>query len=598
VEQPAGSLKQLHVQRAASCHEVPNTKGVNRMLILKKPWLWHTLTRVGMNTRNRFRVKALAHKAGVRKDPTVEALEQLREAMERSKELLKALEEEPPKGPPVLIWTMRGGFGVNAVEGIIAWALRLRGVDVRIVLCNTLVPLCENKRITFYPSLKVRSDLTRSLCDPCIFQANCFFSSLGLPTFPLTSLVDKEAQHRARELVNSLSRDEIFDLQYKGIHLGPIIRSSVVRFFMKIHLDEDPQTESVIKQYALGAVLIADAADRILNGWKPRALFTSHGIYILWGIVTEMARQRGIPVTTWGLGKRRSTIILGHGASYFEEFVEMGRNEWENFPWTSVHRDKIVEYLSNRWSEDRMKIDFRGNRSRGVLSSLGLDSTKPTLGLFPNVSWDAQIYYRNIAFPDVFAWVLYTVDFFTQHPDYQLVIRCHPMEHYLGGGALENVEGVIAQRYPKLPPNVRVIPSADPLNSYELAREIRAAAVHGTELGLELACRGTSVIVTGGAIYRNKGFTYDVQSPEEYTALLERLRSMDILPEDKMEQALKFAYYYHFVRAIPMKYLSHQVAGLKDISLNSLHDLLPGKDINLDITVEAILKGQKVLAIA
>jgi hypothetical protein len=59
---------------------------------------------------------------------------------------------------------------------------------------------------------------------------------------------------------------------------------------------------------------------------------------------------------------------------------------------------------------------------------VGLDRSKPIIGLLTNVSWDAQLHYPANAFPSMLEWLVQTCEYFATRPDLQLIIRVHPAE--------------------------------------------------------------------------------------------------------------------------------------------------------------------------
>ena len=61
-------------------------------------------------------------------------------------------------------------------------------------------------------------------------------------------------------------------------------------------------------------------------------------------------------------------------------------------------------------------------------SLLGLDPSKPVIGLLTNVSWDAQLHYPANAFDSMLDWLVQTCRYFEVRRDLQLLIRVHPAE--------------------------------------------------------------------------------------------------------------------------------------------------------------------------
>ena len=109
----------------------------------------------------------------------------------------------------------------------------------------------------------------------------------------------------------------------------------------------------------------------------------------------------------------------------------------------------------------------------------------------------------------------------------------------------EPVPELIAERFPRLPDNVRVVEPAAPINTYGLMRLCDLGLVYTTTTGLEMAARGIPVIVAGKVHYSGRGFTTDPQSAAEYFAALEHGTSkLGRLARRAMELALCYADVY------------------------------------------------------
>lgn len=551
-----------------------------------------------MNPEIKYLIRHLLHRLYLRDDVLVRVLDQIKAAVAVNWGVLESLQREQFKGQgPVLIWSVIGGLLPNVVECLLGYALRLRGMPVHFFICDKVLPACEGKTIRLFPrfSLSPRGD--RQICNQCFFLSSRVLDNFGLPYTVLSKWISEDMVQHAEGMVHRLSWEEVFDLRYKGTHLGPIIHSSVIRFFLRVDLADDSQTQEMVRRYGVAAILLVDLCERLLDELKPRAIVTSHGVYITWGIITEMAKQRGVPFTVWDPAYRQSTIMLSQGSSLFQNMLAEPTSLWETLHLTIQQKTQLKEYMDSRWrdhGQDRLTI-YKSEEysSEALWQQLHLDPRKPTLGLFPNVGWDAQVQHRNIAFPSIFEWIGQTVEFFAERPQWQLVIRSHPVETWFPQTLIQSVSSDVERRFPALPDNVRVIPANSPISSYGLAKIIRAGAVHGTQFGLELAYMGLPVIVTGGVYYRGKGFTYDVSTPDEYFALLDQFHSLPTLTHVQRERAEKYAYHVYFRRQIPFPYIEYAgKVGLGNVRLKSLADLLPGKDTALDLIIRNILEGK------
>ncbi|MGN6799131.1 MAG: capsular polysaccharide export protein, LipB/KpsS family, partial [Gaiellaceae bacterium] len=223
-----------------------------------------------------------------------------------------------------------------------------------------------------------------------------------------------------------------------------------------------------------------------------------------------------------------------------------------------------------------------------LVEEVGLDPSRETYGLLTNVLWDAQLYYEGHGFAHMLEWLWTTIDHFAERPDRQLIIRIHP--HEVKAGNRQPVGAEIARRYPKLPSNVFVVPHDSPLNTYALMALCRAVLIYGTKTGVELAPLGQPVVVAADAWIRDKGLTTDARTREEYARILDRLSGLEPLDHVTTDRARRYAYHYFFRRMIPLTSL---VEGASDVTLavESLDELLPGRDRGLDVVCNGILNG-------
>jgi hypothetical protein len=81
-------------------------------------------------------------------------------------------------------------------------------------------------------------------------------------------------------------------------------------------------------------------------------------------------------------------------------------------------------------------------------------------------------------------------------------------------------------------------------------------------MGIELSAFGVPVVVAGEAWIRNKGFSFDTSTPEEYFELLNKLPLNRRLDGPTKERARKYAYHYFFRRMIPLEFVQPGRGGL------------------------------------
>jgi hypothetical protein len=371
--------------------------------------------------------------------------------------------------------------------------------------------------------------------------------------------------------------------------------AGALRYFAKGTLDNELFGEVILRRYLAASLLTVRVAERVVDTGAFAAWVFNHGIYVPQGLIGEVARGHGIRVVNWNPAYRKKCFIFSHGDTYHHTLMHEPTSAWESLSLTPALEARLLAYLKSRWqgSEDwiwfheRPRIDIES-----IWRDLGIDPSKPLIGMLTNVVWDAQLHYPANAFPNMIDWALETIRYFANRPDLQLVIRVHPAEITGGVPSRQRMVDVIKETYPHLPRNVLVIPPESRVSTYAVMSMCDSVIIYGTKTGVELASHGTPVIVAGEAWIRNKGISLDVSSSREYFGLLDRLPLGKPLDETIQRRARKYAYHFFFRRMIPLEFM-HPRPGWPPyrVVLGNLGDLRPGRDKGLDVICEGILTG-------
>jgi hypothetical protein len=219
---------------------------------------------------------------------------------------------------------------------------------------------------------------------------------------------------------------------------------------------------------------------------------------------------------------------------------------------------------------------------------LGVNPDRRLFSMFTNITWDSACLNKDIGFPNADEWIRHAVRTVAGRDDCQLVIRVHPMEATLG--TLEPAEEAVSHEFPALPPNVRFIGAEERISSYALVEASDVVLVYSSTTGLEASVRGKPVVVAGDVHYRGRGFTVDLDAPEDMTRVIDG--GVPPLTPEQVELARRYAYSYFFRLMTPvpgfLRQTSYAFAEVRgdDISL------APGADPYLDLICERILDGR------
>src|SRR5207253_6047237 len=105
----------------------------------------------------------------------------------------------------------------------------------------------------------------------------------------------------AQRTASALPLDQIQGLTFDGLNVGEHAHAGALRFFATGSLDEEPLGEPILRRYLESALLTAFASRRLFRTLGFSAAVFTHGIYVPWGIVGEVARQESVQVSTWNV---------------------------------------------------------------------------------------------------------------------------------------------------------------------------------------------------------------------------------------------------------------------------------------------------------
>jgi hypothetical protein len=267
----------------------------------------------------------------------------------------------------------------------------------------------------------------------------------------------------------------------------------------------------------------ASTALSMLDANPPEVVIIPNGSILEMGIMYRVARYLGIPTISYEFGEQRNRIWLAQNKEVMRQETD---DLWEVYKDRPLSEDQLG--LVRGLFGSRQKADLWKNFSRRwqvlpnqggdqVHQSLGLDS-RPVVLLAANVIGDSLTLGRQFFSRNMTEWLKRTVRYFSKKPMLQLIVRIHPGERYTKG---PSVAALVKQTLPVIPENIHLISADDQINTYDLLKFSDLGLVYTTTVGLELSMSGIPVVVSGITHYRDKGFTLDPSSWEEYFNILD-----------------------------------------------------------------------------
>lgn len=288
-----------------------------------------------------------------------------------------------------------------------------------------------------------------------------------------------------------------------------------------------------------------------LEAERPLAVLVPNGLVTELGVFYQAARHLGFPTVTYEFNDQREQIWIAHDDIVMYQNTDSLWRARGGLQLTEAERKKISALESARSGAQMYGTGTRlwqyapARGSKGLRESLGLDS-RPVVLLATNVLGDSLTLGRHLFASSMAEWIDKTVRYFVDQPNRQLVVRVHPGERITKGTSMMEI---VERAAPGHPRNIRVVAPTDPTNTYDLAGIASVGLAYTTTMGLEMAMRGVPVIVAGDTHYRQRGFTMDPSTWDEYFAMLAKaLQDPDRarLAPGQLEIAWNYAYRFFF----------------------------------------------------
>jgi hypothetical protein len=317
------------------------------------------------------------------------------------------------------------------------------------------------------------------------------------------------------------------------------------------------QVEDITKEEATYKLRLARNREAALNAraWliahKPDVVIVPNGTIQEMGIVYRVARYLNIPSVTFEFGDQREHIWLAQDAEIMRHETDALWNAHGGEPLNEAQLGRLQDLFAARedaktWKNFARKWQDTPTEGGAVVKEkLALDN-RPVILLATNVLGDSLTLGRQVFTKTMADWIRGTIRYFAERQDVQLVIRVHPGETLTHGTSMVDV---VKAELGKMPAHMHLIAPEAQINTYDVVEIADLGLVYTTTVGLEMAMRGIPVLVAGQTHYRNRGFTYDPESWDEYVAMLDSILT-DIasarLTQEQVELSWRYAYLFFF----------------------------------------------------
>jgi hypothetical protein len=480
---------------------------------------------------------------------------------------------------PYAIWTIH-----TIYEKAIALACQVRGAEVDYLLCDGLLPECDQ-----HWDSKEKSPRPFDLCERCQGEARRNMHESGFAHSWLGQFVSTGEASAAFSWAQSLAPEEFRSASFGDLPIGQWIQASVISYFRQYPPDlKNWHVASVFRGCLYSGAIVSIGLRNYLRANQVDAAILFNGRQSITRVAMEIFRLFGVRVLT----HERAEYCRGHinvkpnsHCMSLDRFSEL----WTQ--WTEVALDRPALDAAYKWLVERKTgtnlawIPFNNfsEPKTSVRTKLNLNIDKPLWVLFTSstdeTSGDPDM---RGPFESQYVWMRDVVQWVSTHPEIQLIIKIHPN---LGGnvyiGKATDELRVYEEMKATLPDNVKLVFPEDAVNAYILAEEAEVGLTFGSIIGLEMAMLGKPVLLAARAYYESCSAVLRVKSRESLPEMLEQCLHASASREIQRET---FRLAYCYIRKFEMEFPAIRVLGIYDAEANyhQAEDLGPGKDATLD----------------
>ena len=335
------------------------------------------------------------------------------------------------------------------------------------------------------------------------------------------------------------SKNQILDIDYKGINVGELIYDTYLRFRAKPSIDLNDNCLNDLVEYSFE---LSQKWDNFLNRNKIDTLLIPYTAYFHWGIPSKLAVKNNVQTLTFG-----SLGYILQKTTYQHPYHSKNYNNYR----------LIFEKLTYKPEKLKLAEQYLNNRLDGVIdnsisymkkSSFEEDKNSESIALinencaviFLHCFFDSPHIYGSALFPDFYEWIQHLLDTAAKVPNTDFIVKPHP------NGLPENdlIVSELEKKY-KYFKNIKFI-SKEVSNKQLIAMKPKAIfTVYGT-VAHEFAFLGIPVIASGKNPHSKYDFIYEPKSIDELDKLIHEVGVYGLPSNYFRDDILEF-YYMHYL---------------------------------------------------
>ena len=327
-----------------------------------------------------------------------------------------------------------------------------------------------------------------------------------------------------------------------GVEIGDLLYDYIIRITNRYTVSGRLSIQEKIT--ICKGVFIAVYCDKLFSQMHPTHFVSGELIYIS-GIPARYAAKYGAKIICVTTGKRSflypkniignnyklTYVDLEHYVVQSDEIILM-KSDWEK---------KVDQYFDNihngvgDWNIEKAYGNKINAEREEALKAIGINNNKKNVLILPHCFSDGSHGSSRMIFRDYYDWYENTLHIIQSIKNVNWIIKEHPCSgNYGEAGIAKNLFDEYSSK------GIFFFP---PEYSSEVVYKIADAiiTVRGSA-GMEAACKGIPVVLSGKAYYSDNGFTIENKSMDEYCYVLNNLDKITPLSEEQINKAKKILY--------------------------------------------------------
>jgi len=493
---------------------------------------------------------------------------------------------------PYGLWDFHANFEVPIYHNLIA-----RGYKVIYLRCGVESQDCDLHQANVIGLRPLNA------CENCRKHTDAHLKGMGVHYQSVSDYLNPAEATEIKRMISGMDFDQLKSLNLFGINLYEISIGSVHTHFRINQIDFGNESHlTTLRNYVLNSALLIIAGKILLNEEKPDFALIFNGRMAVTRAMVEMCKNHGVRFATHERGLTRGYFLVNindkctshNNAKFISDFNL-------NHPLKRYEVD-----LVNKWFGDRLggkNINWKNFLESSDKSDIFKKSNAKRWVLFTS-STDEFITEPDFQSPlgSQYDWILKTCEIASKN-NVELIIRIHPNSYGPNATGKNYDEKKFFDHLKARTDysNLKIIDSANNVNSYELARTADLVLTFGSTIAIESLLMGKRTYVAANSDWIHCPSILSYLNVPDYDAFLnEEATQAEHQDQDQDESdlilAYRFLFNYLFKGFVNFPFIEQLNQSHNKIHAQRPQDFDVGNYIELDHVVESMLGFKNLIA--